>query len=188
MNAHRLALVAVASAAAVVVIGVAVGGPHVAIPGVAGLAAVTAGVVTGFPVVVTGGVLALVVSYLVMALEVQDPGVGVEALAVAPLIWLSFEASIRSFEVRPDVSTTPAVTVDWAMWMAGIGVATVGSWVLVAVALDVGPTGGVALLGVALLLVVSVTAALAVITAGARRRSGPDAHDAGSPGRRPRSG
>ena len=94
---------------------------------------------------------------------------------------------MRSFDLRPSTRSERTVTLEWGMWVVGVGATTVCSWVLVALAVDAGPTGGVGLLGGALVLVVSAAGVLAQVSSGVLRRAGTGARDASSPGRVRRS-
>lgn len=163
MTAQRLAAASVVLAAIVVVAIIASSSSAIAVMIAAlGALAISAGVVLGVPVVVTlGGATLIAAASLVVGRGDQHGGIMI--MLVAPALWCSVEAGLRSIELRPAVHMSGKAQAMWLGSTAAVALGTVALGLVLDGVVDAVPGGGLTfrVLSVVAVLVAGVVVAAA---------------------------
>lgn len=135
---------------------------------VVGLLALVVGVVAGLPVVVTLGVAALATAHLIAVMS-GDAAFEQRVVIVAPLLWATFEAAMRSFELRPPATVSRSALTDWLGVLVALVAGTVAVAIVAGVAVGAAPDGGLTFRVASVVVVVMAVVGLAVVDLTYRR-------------------
>jgi hypothetical protein len=153
-----VALFAAAVLTAGTVVAVVATGAHPVVGAIMlfGAAVSVAGSALGRSSVVVSGIVAMVVGYGVAV--AADSADALASLATGVLLWLHFELSVRSMELRRRVVPTRSAGINWVAGTVGTAALVLALWLLVGVVEATAPDGGVVfrVLAVAAVVVVAV--------------------------------
>jgi hypothetical protein len=161
---HRLAALSFVTAVFVAASVVVASGaqPAVASATLVSIALLGAGLVIGLPVLVVAAALGMVGAYS-GAVGVDGGSGGLEVLVVAPALWCSVEAALRSMDLRPAVTADGAAHLSWVGVVAAVLVGTVAAGLVVRSLGESAPGGGLTFRLLSVGWVVVAAAAVALV-------------------------